>query len=372
MGHRVRYAVVEITGVTEDVINGLYRLASLLAMTGFNHGQANSASTPGGMVLTTDTISYDGGMCLATLDKLRAAASAWSAAARSVSAAGEEVPGAVAGISMQTSPEVADATQVCTAMGIHLRELSTAYSSMSAACSDYARHLDDAHSQVIDELVSLLEWTAALELGGGLLAVVTVGISEAAANTALAVRCAVVAARVGEILARLIELAGEAAQAIARALARVIEISRKLKALLGRKLSQATATEVTRSTGLAKDAEELATDGLKAAAEKTTAKLGGGEVPTPHGIPGALEDLNPQQAANYERYVKKLPAKNEGVDVELLDNGGVRLSSKVPANNVPGSYAEYIKILDKEGETVQYVKDTYAPDGTIVHSKVKG
>ncbi|MGH3819110.1 MAG: hypothetical protein ACRDRE_15425, partial [Pseudonocardiaceae bacterium] len=77
-------------------------------------------------------------------------------------------------------------------------------------------------------------------------------------------------------------------------------------------------------------------------------------------------------AANYERYVKKLPAKNEGVDVELLDNGGVRLSSKVPANNVPGSYAEYIKILDKEGETVQYVKDIYAPDGTIVHSKVKG
>ncbi len=39
---------------------------------------------------------------------------------------------------------------------------------------------------------------------------------------------------------------------------------------------------------------------------------------------------------------------------------------------MPGSYAEYIKILDKEGETVQYVKDIYAPDGTIVHSKVKG
>jgi hypothetical protein len=53
--------------VTEDVINGLYRLASLLAMTGFNHGQANSASTPGGTVPTTDTMSYDGGMGLATL-----------------------------------------------------------------------------------------------------------------------------------------------------------------------------------------------------------------------------------------------------------------------------------------------------------------
>ncbi|MGH3718478.1 MAG: hypothetical protein ACRDRI_06450 [Pseudonocardiaceae bacterium] len=60
-------AVVEITGVTEDVLNGLWRLAGLLEMTGFNHGQANSASTPGGTVQTTDTMGYGNGVCLATL-----------------------------------------------------------------------------------------------------------------------------------------------------------------------------------------------------------------------------------------------------------------------------------------------------------------
>jgi len=296
-------AVVEITGVTQDVLNGVYRLAGLLETTGFNHGQANSASTPGSTVQTTDTTSYDQEVFLSTppsasggsgsappgwglisdlvgylwpnghQDKLRAAASAWSTAARSVTFAGDEVPAAVAEISMQTSPEVPDAIQACNDMGSHISELSAAYTSMSTACNDYAQHLDDAHSQVIDELESLLEWTAGLEIGGGLLAVVTAGISEAAANTALAARCAVVAARVGSILRRLIGLADEVAQAIVNALARVIEISQKLKALLGTKISQATAAVITRLPRVAKTPEELAIGGLKDAAEKTAAEL---------------------------------------------------------------------------------------------------
>jgi hypothetical protein len=52
-------AVTELIGVTQDVINGVYKLAGLLEMTGFNHGQANSASAPGGTVQTTDTMNYD-------------------------------------------------------------------------------------------------------------------------------------------------------------------------------------------------------------------------------------------------------------------------------------------------------------------------
>ncbi|MGH3774033.1 MAG: hypothetical protein ACRDRW_22025 [Pseudonocardiaceae bacterium] len=286
-------AVVEITGVTQDVFNGVSRLAGLLEMTGFNHGQANSASTPGGTVQTTDTMSYDHEVSLTPppsasggsgsapdgwglisglvgyvwpngdQGKLRAAASAWSTAARSVAFAGEEVPAAVAQISMQTSPEVADATQACTAMDTHLHDLSTAYTSMATACDDYAHHLDDAHSQVIDELVSLLEWTATLEIAGGVFAVFTAGISEAAANTALAARCAVVATRVAGILSRLIELAGEVAQAIVNALARVIEISQKLITLLGATISRAIATAVARLRGVTETVEEAAISGLK-------------------------------------------------------------------------------------------------------------
>lgn len=101
---------------------------------------------------------------------------------------------------------------------------------------------------------------------------------------------------------------------------------------------------------------------------------GSGEPPAntpPHGEPGSLSDLNDQQLRNYNRYAQKLPAKAEPVQVEKLPDGGVRLSATVPANNIPGSYAEYIKVVDQNGNTVQYVKDTYGPDGTIIHSKIK-
>lgn len=98
---------------------------------------------------------------------------------------------------------------------------------------------------------------------------------------------------------------------------------------------------------------------------------GGGEVPTPHGRPGTVNDLNPQQRANYERYARKLPAKAETIQVEILEDGGVRLSARVPANNIPGSHADYIKIVDKNGNTVQYVKNTYDANGNLVHSKIK-
>ncbi|QIZ36212.1 hypothetical protein FDZ84_17905 [Saccharopolyspora sp. ASAGF58] len=84
-----------------------------------------------------------------------------------------------------------------------------------------------------------------------------------------------------------------------------------------------------------------------------------------------MEDLTPEQAANYKGYVKKLPAKSDPVQIEILEDGGARMSAKVPSNNIPGSYADYVKIIDRNGNTVQYVKNTYAPDGSIVHSKVK-
>jgi hypothetical protein len=276
-------AAVEITGVTQDVINGVYQLAGLLETTGFNHGQANSSSTPGGTVQTTDTMSYDEEVFLATppsasggsgstphgwglishlvgyvwpngdQNKLRAAGSAWSTAAQSVTAAGYEVPTAVAEISMQTSPEVADATQACNDMGTHLSELSTAYNSMSKACNDYAQHLDDAHQQVIGELESLLEWSIVIE-GAGILFTEIGG--EAWAQIPEGGRITATAARVGNIISRLIELAGEVAQNIVNAVTRVIEISRELKALLGAKLSRATAAVVARLPGIGKTAAE--------------------------------------------------------------------------------------------------------------------
>ncbi|PKW16654.1 hypothetical protein [Saccharopolyspora spinosa] len=89
-------------------------------------------------------------------------------------------------------------------------------------------------------------------------------------------------------------------------------------------VAQTTASEVTSSTQPAAD---------------VPGSTAPGEVPTPRGRPGSVEDLTPEQAANYNRYVKKLPAKSEPVQIEILEDGGARMSAKVPSNNIPGSYA---------------------------------
>ncbi|WP_154663703.1 hypothetical protein [Saccharomonospora iraqiensis] len=98
-------------------------------------------------------------------------------------------------------------------------------------------------------------------------------------------------------------------------------------------------------------------------------------VAEPHSQPRrqfiSVDRLNPEQATNLKRYEGKLPSKHEPVEIEQLSDGAVRMSSKVPSNNIPGSYAEYIKVVDKEGNTVQYVKDTYGPDGVLIHRKTK-
>ena len=197
-GSSYRAALVQISGVTQDVINGVYTLAGLLVTTGFNHGLANSASEPGGTHDVVDHEDYGGdsvglgGFQTASgsagsdeptgwqlvvsavgyvwpnghQDKLRAAAAAWSKGAQAVTTAGYLVPSAVGAIDGQQSPEVPDAVAACNAMGNHLAELSAAYNSMSTACTDYAGYIDAAHSDAIGELRSLLEWTAGIEMAG--------------------------------------------------------------------------------------------------------------------------------------------------------------------------------------------------------------
>jgi gamma-glutamyltranspeptidase len=49
----------------------------------------------------------------------------------------------------------------------------------------------------------------------------------------------------------------------------------------------------------------------------------------------------------------------------------VQFDANVPATNIPGSYATYTKVVDSAGNTVTFYKTTYAPDGSMVHVKVK-
>ena len=59
-------AVEQVTGATQAVVNGCYKLASLLEATGFNHGAAESASVPGGVVPTVDRTNYDESVLLSS------------------------------------------------------------------------------------------------------------------------------------------------------------------------------------------------------------------------------------------------------------------------------------------------------------------
>lgn len=56
---------------------------------------------------------------------------------------------------------------------------------------------------------------------------------------------------------------------------------------------------------------------------------------------------------------------------EILQDGTVKFSYNVPADNIPGSYAQYIKYVDEHGNTIHVEKITHAPDGSIVHVKPK-
>ncbi len=294
-------AAADATGVTQDVLNGCYQLAGLLAATGFNHASANLASTPGaGMVADPTDYSaasavFDpppsalggpaGGLgapagwsLIAHLveavwpnghqDRLQAAGAGWASAADAISTAGWVVDSAVASVEAQVSPEVPDAVTACSAMGGHIADLADAHRALGAACSDYAAHLNEAHSEAICELSSLVKWTAGIEAGGALLGLFSFGAGEAAAQVAEAARVAATAARVSAILARLADLVETVVAAISAATARVVEISARLRPLLGARISR-VAAEAVKDRGavsFGKDAEEVAIDGLEAEA----------------------------------------------------------------------------------------------------------
>jgi hypothetical protein len=82
-------------------------------------------------------------------------------------------------------------------------------------------------------------------------------------------------------------------------------------------------------------------------------------------------DLSGEQLANYNRFLRSLPSGAEEPTITQLPNGDIQFDANVPAKNIPGSYATYTKVIDPEGNTVTFYKTTYAPDGSVVHIKVK-
>lgn len=87
---------------------------------------------------------------------------------------------------------------------------------------------------------------------------------------------------------------------------------------------------------------------------------------------GPLEQapLNPLQRQKLARFVKNLPAAAGPTTIYALPGGGCAFVSEVPGR-VPGSKAVYEKQVDCAGNTTQYWKTTFDPQGNLLHVKDK-
>jgi len=47
----------------------------------------------------------------------------------------------------------------------------------------------------------------------------------------------------------------------------------------------------------------------------------------------------------------------------------VELKARIPASNIPGSYTDVTRVLNNNGKTVAWFKDTYGPQGEFIHRR---
>lgn len=123
---------------------------------------------------------------------------------------------------------------------------------------------------------------------------------------------------------------------------------------------------VVRSTQLTDELRAPSSRDTQAGFASTAAMGSGGQEA------GQLEhvSLNPLQAQNRARFVEKLPAAAGPTTVFALPGGGCAFVSEVPGR-IPGSKAVYEKQVDRCGNTTQYWKTTFDPQGNLIHAKDK-
>jgi hypothetical protein len=80
-------------------------------------------------------------------------------------------------------------------------------------------------------------------------------------------------------------------------------------------------------------------------------------------------DLDPKVRTNINRF---LAGKNDYTDfaIKLQDSGSYLVTATKPGD-VPGSYAIYYKEISSEGVTTRLWKESYDPQGNLIHNKIK-
>src|SRR6185437_285841 len=144
----------------------------------------------------------------------RRAAVGWHDGACQLYDASYQLADAVAAIAAQVSPEREDAITVCNRLRDTLQDLAENYNTLSAACEQYATHLDQAHQQARTELRHLLEWIAGIEIAGAAVAILTFGASEVVSQATVLARTILTGTRIAAIIDRLTLLAAQITETI--------------------------------------------------------------------------------------------------------------------------------------------------------------
>jgi hypothetical protein len=164
-------------------------------------------------------------------DQLRAAADAWTSAARDLRAAAQLVNGgpssmgAIGPLTGQKSPEFPNLIKNCTMVRDQMTGVADGCDEAAKACSTYVQAIDDAHSKIIHEMLVLGATVAVTEIVAAILIPFTVGISQAVSKVVDVSRLVATGSRIATIIREFrlaAELSGLPAVSAAGAAARSI------------------------------------------------------------------------------------------------------------------------------------------------------
>lgn len=257
-------------GATNDAANAMFCVAALLEQTGINYAGAEAACVPGESAAQSAArwasssapaarslptavgagVPEPGGWSLLQhaigrlwpnghQDRLREAAGAWRSAAHVVEAIAPDLDHAVDEVAAQRAPEVGDAVAVMRSAQAQLVSLGGRYRDLAGGCEAYAHRLDEAHSAILRECVEFVDITVAAEAAGGLFAVVTAGLSEVAANSAVVAAAYRIGRTIADLIDALVAAVVPLAAELDAAAAGFAVVERELAPILARRVEQA-------------------------------------------------------------------------------------------------------------------------------------
>lgn len=84
----------------------------------------------------------------------------------------------------------------------------------------------------------------------------------------------------------------------------------------------------------------------------------------------SVKSLSDAIQKNVKDFFKGASNKYNIFSVEQKSNGNIIVRMEKPGN-VPGSKAIYFKEISPKGRTIRVYKETYGPDGKLIHTKEK-